>query len=56
MNSLSDKQIKEIQEACLSSHQRGYKEGFSDACKQLRVMSQQLAESVESVINERSKK
>lgn len=47
MNELSDKQLKEIQEACLSSYQRGYREGYTDACKQIRGLADNLIESAE---------
>lgn len=45
MNELGDKQLKEIQEACLSSYQRGYREGFIDATEQLKDMAEKLVEA-----------
>lgn len=35
MRESSNEQFKEIKEACLSSYQQGYWEGFEDGCKQL---------------------
>ena len=34
MSELNNEQFKEIKEACLSSYQQGYREGFNDACEQ----------------------
>ena len=49
---MRDKQIEEIKEACLTSYQRGYHEGFSDACKQISGMAKTLDESSKEAFSE----
>lgn len=56
MNELSDKQLKEIQEACLSSYQRGYREGYTDACKQIKGMVDTLSNSAEEALQSLQKR
>ena len=51
MNELGDKQLKEIQEACLSSYRRGDREGFVDATNQLKGMAEKLAKATEEVLH-----
>lgn len=50
MNGLSDKQFKEVKEACLSSYQTGYREGFMDACEQIRGTVDTLKEAAEETL------
>lgn len=52
MNELSDKQLKEFKEACLSSYQQGYREGFNDACEQLQKEVKNLIEAANEVFQE----
>lgn len=54
MNNLNEKQLKEIQEACLSSYRRGYQEGFADACKELRGVTEKLADMITNTTKEAS--
>lgn len=49
MNEQIDKQLKEIKEACLSSYQTGYREGFNDACEQLQQGVKNLIEAANEV-------
>jgi flagellar biosynthesis/type III secretory pathway protein FliH len=49
MSELSNEQFKEIKEACLSSYQQGYREGFNDACEQLQQGVKNLIEAANEV-------
>ena len=49
MSEISDEQFKEIREACFSSYQRGYREGYIDACKQIRKMVDDINEAAKEI-------
>lgn len=49
MRELSNEQFKEIKEACLSSYQQGYREGFMDACEQFQQGIKNLIEAADEV-------
>lgn len=53
MNEQIDKQLKEVKEACLSSYQQGYREGFMDACEQFRQGVKNLIEAADEVFQEK---
>ena len=41
---------KQFHDLSVASYQKGYKEGFTDACKQIGDVSQELAESANEVL------
>ncbi len=49
MRELNNEQFKEIKEACLSSYQQGYREGFMDACEQFQQGIKNFIEAADEV-------
>lgn len=49
----TDSLRKQVHDLSVASYQKGYKEGFIDACKQIGAVSQELAESANEVLEDK---